>query len=166
MSDADENTRAAAVFSFWIPCASSLLFHYSKMDCSLLCGGGITLSGALFFASISGELCYFLLGSGMTRSIGFSRAGFLDLVKRGIPLEGRKEGLYRKGNAQDVERCSKGGRARLVRSCGTKPARRNAIYDMFISKSVFFKKKGNYGNPLPCQVTQMQWQLAMHAWGA
>ncbi|KAK2025397.1 hypothetical protein LX32DRAFT_62341 [Colletotrichum zoysiae] len=52
-----EHARSSSVFFFWIPCASSLLFHHSKMDYSLLCGGGgITLSGALF-SRASRESC-------------------------------------------------------------------------------------------------------------
>ncbi|WDK09252.1 hypothetical protein CGRA01v4_00530 [Colletotrichum graminicola] len=133
-----------------------LSFHYSKMDYSyyllsrekhgasfasrdtgkrmvVVVVGESPLSGALFREHLG--IAVFLLGSGMTRSIGFS-CGFLDLVNGEIPLGG-VGGLYRKGNAQDVERCSE-GRTRLVRSCGAKPARRNAIYDTFISKSVFY----------------------------
>ncbi|KZL75624.1 hypothetical protein CI238_04833, partial [Colletotrichum incanum] len=134
LSDADGNTRA--VFGFLVPLL--LLFSLFEDGLLLLLLGGPSFKGLAsrntgkrwvvdspcldtFREHLGRVVCF--LGSGMTR--------YMALVVSGLVYGDTFWGCT--GNAQDVKGVQ-GGRTKVVRSCGAKPARRNAIYDMFISK--------------------------------
>ncbi|CCF47540.1 hypothetical protein CH063_04193 [Colletotrichum higginsianum] len=138
LSDADGNTRAVfwnslCLFSYFSLFDDGLYLNISRSWEGLLHGscisgrweamcGGVHLAWALF-ASISEELCV----SGKRYETINGSGGFWD---------GERDTFWGcTGNAQDVKGVQ-GGRATQDRSCGAKPARRNAIYDMFILTSV------------------------------
>ncbi|KAK1597566.1 uncharacterized protein LY79DRAFT_348843 [Colletotrichum navitas] len=142
-------TRAQQCFCFLDLLWHLLLFHYSKMDCSYCSPGGST-ELLLHLGTLGNEWwwCGFtLVWSTFSRALRDSCvfAGKRDdtIYRLLVWFSGSGERGYHWGGCSGKEMLKtwKGvqeGRTRLVRSCGAKPARRNAIYDTFISKSVFY----------------------------